>query len=72
MLREEDRLLKPIDIKEQIPWEEAEAIVVLCKMPKGQANKLHMSSISVDEISFLSKQLDSHVVCLLGMMKEGE
>lgn len=71
MLNEGERLIKPIQIKDQIDWENLEAVVVLGLNKKGQQNVLHMSSIKIEELAFISKQLDSHITCLMGPMKEG-
>lgn len=70
MLREGERLIKPSDIAKQVEWDKLEGVIIIGLAPKGQENILHMSSITVEEMSFLSKQLDSHVTCVLGPMKE--
>lgn len=71
MLHEGDRLIKPLDIKDQVPWDKIEGVVILCLNKKNEVNQLFMSSVTVEEIAYMSKQLDSHVTCLLGPMKEG-
>lgn len=70
MLRDGERLIKPIDVKEQIPWDKAEAVVVLVQMPKGQENKLLMSSVTWNEVAMLSAQLDAHLKGALGLMDQ--
>lgn len=72
MLSGDERPILPTQIKDQIPWEDFEAVVVLGLKPKGKINSLFMSSLTVDELCVLSKQLDAHITCLLGPMKEGE
>lgn len=71
MLREGDRLIKPEDILKQIPAKDLEGVIILGLAKKGEVNKIYMSSITVEEISFLSAQLSAHVTCLLGPMDEG-
>lgn len=64
-------MIRAIDVKDQIPWEKAEGVVVLVLMPKGQINRIHFSSVTVNEIAMLSKQLDAHLTYMLGPMLEG-
>lgn len=66
-----ERPIKPEAIKNQIPWDEATAVVVLVLMPDGKTNKLYMSSLSWNESAILSKQFDSHLSGLHGLMEEG-
>lgn len=70
MLNEGDRLIKPANILKQVKPEELEGIVVLGLAKKGQMNTLQMSSITVEELSFLTAQLNAHLAHLLGSMKE--
>lgn len=70
-LREGERLVLPADLKEQIPWEKAEGVVVLLLMPKGEENRLVMSDVTWNEVAMLSSQLHAHVIHNLGTMKEG-
>lgn len=71
MLNEGTRLIKPENIRNQVDWQNTEAVVVLCLGKDGQPNKLHMSTMTVNELAFLSAQLQAHLTCLLGHMKEG-
>lgn len=66
-----ERPIKPHQIRDQIPWDKAEAVVVLVQMPNGDTNRLFMSSLSFNELMVLSKQLDSHVTHHVGPMLEG-
>lgn len=70
MLNEGERLIKPEQIKNQVEWDKLEGVVVLGLAPKGKRNTLQMSSITVNELSFLVAQLNAHLACLLGPMKE--
>lgn len=71
MLHEDQRLIKPADIASQVPWEKLEAVVVLGLKKQGERNALFMSTLTVDELCVLSKQLDAHLTCILGPMQEG-
>lgn len=70
-LREGERLVLPADIKDQVPWNEAEAVVILVQMPKGKENSLFMSHLSWNELAFLHAQLGAHLNHYLGPMQEG-
>lgn len=70
MLKEGKRLITPEDTKQLVPWEKLEGVVILGLAREGEINTLYMSSVSVNELAFLSKQLDAHVTCLLGPMIE--
>lgn len=69
MLREE-RAILPEDIQKQIEWDKLEGVIVLGLKKKGEANVIAMSSLTIEEAAFLSKQLDAHVAYLLGPMRE--
>ncbi len=71
MLNEGARLIKPKDIQTQVPWEKLEGVVILELHGKGKHNILRMSSVSIEELTFLSKQLDSHINSIMGSMIEG-
>jgi hypothetical protein len=71
MLQEGERLIGPVQVKNQVEWEKLEGVVVLGLGKKGEQNVLHMSTVTIEELALLSKQLDSHLVCLMGPMKEG-
>jgi hypothetical protein len=70
MLNEGQRTIKPENIRNQVQWDKAEAVVVLCLGRTGEENKLHMSTLTVAELAFLSMQLQAHITCLMGHMKE--
>jgi hypothetical protein len=72
MLTSETRPITPEQIRDQIPWEDFETVVIIGQKPKGKTNSLFMSSLTIEELCVLSKQLDAHITCLLGPMKEGE
>lgn len=71
MLNDGQRLIRPDQIKNQIQWDKLEGVVVLGLSKKGEVNTLHMSTITVEELALLTAQLQAHLVCLLGPMKEG-
>lgn len=71
MLNEGERLVRPEQIMKQVPWDKLEGVVILGLGKKGEHNKLFMSTVTVEELAMLSKQLDSHLTCLMGPMKEG-
>lgn len=64
-------VIRPLDIKEQIPWAEAKGVAVLVLNGAGQHNQLFLSDMSMEQLTFLSKQLDSHITSIMGTMKEG-
>lgn len=64
-------MILPVDVKAQVPWQDLEGVVILGLAKKGEMNVLHMSSVTVDELAFLTAQLQAHLTCLLGPMKEG-
>lgn len=70
MLHEGQRLIKPENVKEQILWDKLEGVVVLGLAKDGQTNTLQMSTVTINELVMLSAQLQAHVTCLLGHMKE--
>jgi hypothetical protein len=70
MLGEGLRTIKPEQVRNQVQWDKLEGVVILGLAKKGESNILHMSTVTVEELAFLSKQLDAHVTCLLGPMKE--
>lgn len=70
MLSEGLRTIKPEQVRNQVQWDKLEGVVILGLAKKGESNVLHMSTVTVEELAFLSKQLDAHVTCLLGPMKE--
>lgn len=71
MLNEGTRFIKPENVRNQVPWDKTEAVVVLCLGKDGEANTLHMSTLTVNELALLSAQLQAHLTCMLGHMKEG-
>lgn len=71
MLQDGDRLIRPEQVMKQVAWDKLEGVVILGLVKKGEANVLHMSTVTIEELSLLSKQLDSHLTCLMGPMKEG-
>lgn len=70
MLSEGLRTIKPEQVRNQVQWDKLEGVVILGLAKNGESNILHMSTVTVEELAFLSKQLDAHVTCLLGPMKE--
>lgn len=70
MLNEGERLVKPQQVMKQVQWDKLEGVVILGLSKKGEANVLHMSTVTIEELALLSKQLDSHLTCLMGTMKE--
>lgn len=70
MLNEGQRLIRPEQIKDQIQWDKLEGVVVLGLSKKGEVNTLQMSTITIEELAMLTSQLQAHLVCLLGPMKE--
>jgi hypothetical protein len=70
VLHEGQRLIKPENVKEQILWDKLEGVVVLGLAKDGQTNTLQMSTVTINELVMLSAQLQAHVTCLLGHMKE--
>lgn len=70
MLNEEGRLIKPSQVQKQVEWDNLEGVVILGLSKKGERNVLHMSSITVDELAFLTSQLQAHLAYLLGPMNE--
>lgn len=70
MLNNEKRLIKPENVRNQVAWDKAEGVVVLCLGKIGEANTLHMSTLTINELALLSAQLQAHLTCLLGHMKE--
>ena len=70
MLNEGERLIKPEQIKDQVPFDKLEGVVILGLSKPGEENKLFMSTLSVNELVMLSAQLQAHVTCILGPMKE--
>lgn len=71
MLNEGERLIRPEQVMKQVQWDKLEGVVILGLAKTGEQNVLHMSTITIEELALLSKQLDSHLVCLMGPMKEG-
>ena len=71
MLNEGERLIRPEQVMKQVQWDKLEGVVILGLAKKGEQNVLHMSTVTVEELALLSKQLDSHLTCLMGPMKEG-
>lgn len=71
MLNEGERLILPPSIRDQIKWDKVEGVVILCLNKKGEQNEIHMSGVTVEELAFLTSQLNAHLTCLLGPMKEG-
>lgn len=70
MLHEDERLIKPVDISKQVDWSNLEGVVILGLAKTGARNTLQMSSLSYEELSYLSAQLQSHLYSLLGQMEE--
>lgn len=63
--------ITPEMIMHQVPWKEAESVVILVNMGQGKVNQLYSSTMSWEQLSWMSKQLDAHITCHIGVMKEG-
>jgi hypothetical protein len=55
----------------QVPWDKLEGVVILGLGKKGELNSLIMSTVTIEELALLSKQLDAHLTYLMGPMREG-
>lgn len=64
-------MVTPEEISKQVPWKEAKSAIILLDMGPGKVNSIFLSTMSLDQMAWLSKQLDAHLTCLLGPMKEG-
>jgi hypothetical protein len=72
MLAEEQRVIKPAHVAGLVQWDKVEACIVLCKGKKGEPNSVVMSSLSIEELSLLTAQLQAHLTGLLvGSLNEG-
>lgn len=71
MLNEGPRTIRPEQVRNQIQWDKLEGVVVLALGKPSEHNALHMSTITVNELALLTAQLQAHLTCLLGQMKEG-
>ena len=71
MLHEGERLIKPQDILKQIPADNYDAVVVLCLGKIGKPNALYMSTLTINELSFLAQSLQAEMTIRLGSMQEG-
>ena len=69
-LNEGQRLIKPDQVKLQVNWDKLDGVVVLGLAKNGEQNVLHMSSVTINELTFLSQQLQAHINYLLGPMNE--
>lgn len=63
--------ISALNVARQVPWENLKGAVILGLEGEGKANKLYMSSISVNDLVMLSNQLQAHIAYLLGPMDEG-
>jgi len=70
MLHEGQRLVLPEDVLKQVDTKELVGVVVLGLAKPGEQNTLQMSTVTIEELSLLCKQLEAHLVCLMGPMKE--
>lgn len=64
-------MVTPLDISRQVPFKDCAAVVVLVDNGLGKENQMFLSTMSIHQLVFLSKQLDAHITCQLGLMKEG-
>ena len=71
MLREDSQFILPKDILTQINPNKFKALVVLGLSEIGEENEIWMSTLTFEELSFLSAQLQAHLIYRLGPMKEG-
>lgn len=71
MLHEGERLIKPVDISKQIPWEKLEGVLVVGLSKIGEENTFWMSTMTFNEMSLLVQQLQATMAYKLGPMKEG-
>lgn len=66
MLNEDTpRAIRPEQVAALMPWSKLEGCVILALGAKGKANHLVMSSVTIEELSLLTAQLQSHLHCLL-------
>jgi hypothetical protein len=71
-MSEIDRIVKPEQVAKLVQWDKVEACIIMCKGKKGESNHLVMSSVTVEELSFLVAQLNAHLTGLLvGSLNEG-
>lgn len=78
MLQENGRLIRPKDIISQVNWDEMDFVVVIAqpkfkeKISKPDENhaQLWMSTLTVQELAFVATQLQAHVTCICGPMRE--
>ena len=64
-LEEGQRALKPAQVAGLVPWDKLEGALILCLGRKGQPNHIVMSSLTVEELTLLSAQLNSHINLML-------
>lgn len=59
------RTLTPAQVASIMPWGNVEGVVILCLGKKGEPNNLVMSTVTIEEISLLTAQLNAHLNSLL-------
>lgn len=67
---ENKKAVRPLDVKHTVPWLEVKGVMVLTLGNKGEENKLYLSDMSIDEMSFMAQQLQSHITLKLGLLTE--
>ena len=74
MLHEGQRLVKPVDVLEQVKLQapKLEAVVVLGLGKIGEPNKIWMSTLTINELSFLAQHFQAEMVIRMGSMVEGD
>lgn len=70
MLQEQGPMIRPIDISQQVDWMDLEGCVIIGLKKKGEKNTIHMSSLTVEQLAYLSHQLQAHTTFLLGTLEE--
>jgi hypothetical protein len=71
-MAEIDRIVKPEQVAKLVQWDKVEACIILCKGKAGEVNNLVLSSLTLEELSFLTAQLNAHLTGLLvGSLNEG-
>jgi hypothetical protein len=73
MLHEGDRLIKPVDILEQVKQSahHFDAVVVLGLGKPGEANEIWMSTLTINELAMLAQAFQAEMVIRMGAMREG-
>lgn len=59
------RTLTPAQVASIMPWGNLEGVVILCLGKKGEPNNLVMSTVTIEELSLLTAQLNAHLNGLL-------